>query len=564
MGSIRVWVYIVLLWCAVCVSMEEDVFIDPHDMVNPRRKILKEEGETPEEEKTLKINPKLPDIQPSISEDNTLLPDIEDIKKPADVKQDTPKECPNTDIGKHLLRSYVKSLLGHFELKRPSSGSQEYNMLLQLSVHDFEMLQKFVSEESKDLHTLHESAAILTDMIRSVSRSHLGTMGKISIWFEDKYGASIDAALKMVAVLLMASVFATLEMKLQMSWRQRFMKLIVLSFIVSIPMTWFELYKAEQIKQETVAMKDAPTECIKNNDSISENWLNAGFQFITSLVTLKEDKCQKYYEHVMIDPFLKVPPTKAVGVTFVRFFLSPLKDVGASLSSFIRELLIDLPLTLYPVAMAMVTVFLFLILFMTFGYSLRLPFFLSIEPSPYHAVTGGSSNQQAIEDNTKRLMEQMQTMQNALESRETQFTARMNDFERLQKTAIEYSAAINVPDAPMPTIPKVPAVSRQRTTTPISQESGDLVPLTVKPHDTKSPIPCSEAELESSTEDSERTINLPHGGQSPSRGRSSRLPLSKKNKTGEQLPTQISSAIDSSHTHVISPETVLSQETSSR
>lgn len=69
-------------------------------------------------------------------------------------------------------------------------------MLLQLSVHDFEMLQKFVSEESKDLHTLHESAAILADMIRSVSRSHLGTMGKISIWFEDKYGASIDAALK--------------------------------------------------------------------------------------------------------------------------------------------------------------------------------------------------------------------------------------------------------------------------------------------------------------------------------------------------------------------------------
>lgn len=563
MGSMRVWVFILLLWFAVCVSMEEDVFIDPHDMLNPRRKILKEEGEKPEEEKTPKINPKLLDIQPSISEDNTLPPDIENIKKPADVKQDTQKECLKTDVGKHLLRSYVKSLLAYFELKRPSSGSQEYNMLLQLSVHDFEMLQKFVSEESKDLHTLHESAVILTDMIRSVSRSHLGTMGKISIWFEDKYGASIDAALKMVAVLLMASVFATLEMKLQMSWRQRFMKLIVLSFIVSIPMTWFELYKAEQIKQETVAMKDAPAECLKN-DSISENWLNAGFQFITSMVTLKEDKCQKYYEYVMIDPFLKVPPTKAVGVTFVRFFLSPLKDVGASLSSFIRELLIDLPLTLYPVAMAMVTIFLFLILFMTFGYSLRLPFFLSIEPSPYHAVTGGSSNQQAIEDNTKRLMEQMRTMQNALESREAQFTARMNDFERLQKTAIEYSAAINVPDAPMPTIPKVPAVSRQQTTTPISQESGDVVPRTLKPHETKSPIPCSDAELESSTEDSERTINLPHAGQSPSRGRSSRLPLSKKNKTGEQLPTQISSAIDSSHTHVISPETVLSQETSSR
>lgn len=94
-------------------------------------------------------------------------------------------------------------------------------------------------------------------------------------------------------------------------------------------------------------------------------------------------------------------------MTFVRFFLSPLKDVGASLSTFIRELLIDLPVTLYPVALILVTVFLFLILFMTFGYSFKLPFFLSIEPSPYHGVTGGVSNQQTIEDNTKRLMEQV-------------------------------------------------------------------------------------------------------------------------------------------------------------
>jgi hypothetical protein len=47
----------------------------------------------------------------------------------------------------------------------------------------------------------------------------------------------------MLAVLLMASIFATLEMRLQMSWKQRFLKLIVLAFIVSIPMTWFELYK---------------------------------------------------------------------------------------------------------------------------------------------------------------------------------------------------------------------------------------------------------------------------------------------------------------------------------
>lgn len=82
-------------------------------MINILSLYIQEEGETPEEEKT----PKILDIQPSISEDNTLPPDIENIKKPADGKQDTPKECLKTDVGKRLLRSYVKSLLEHFELK---------------------------------------------------------------------------------------------------------------------------------------------------------------------------------------------------------------------------------------------------------------------------------------------------------------------------------------------------------------------------------------------------------------------------------------------------------------
>lgn len=56
---------------------------------------------------------------------------------------------------------------------------------------------------------------------------------------------------------------------------------------------YFELFfiQAEQIKQETVVMKDVFVECIKNNDLISENWFNVGFQFIISLVILKEDKC---------------------------------------------------------------------------------------------------------------------------------------------------------------------------------------------------------------------------------------------------------------------------------
>jgi hypothetical protein len=67
--------------------------------------------------------------------------------------------------------------------------------------------------------------------------------------------------------------------------------------------------KAEQIKQQTVAFKDAPVECVQN-DTVSDNWFGAASHMLTSIFTLKEDKCQKYYEHMMIDPIVKVPPTK--------------------------------------------------------------------------------------------------------------------------------------------------------------------------------------------------------------------------------------------------------------
>ena len=83
--------------------------------------------------------------------------------------------------------------------------------------------------------------------------------------------------------------------------------------------------------------------------------------------------------------------------------MSPLKDIGTAFSEFIRALLIDLPLALYPVAIGTLALFLFLFLFMWFGYSIRLPFFFSIEPCPRVAVGMSTDNTQAIEDVKKQV-----------------------------------------------------------------------------------------------------------------------------------------------------------------
>ena len=158
---------------------------------------------------------------------------------------------------------------------------------------------------------------------------------------------------------------------------------------------------------------------------------------------------------------------------------------------------------------------------------------------------------------THNFILQIETVQKTLESREAEFTARMNDFERLQKTAIEYSAAINVPDAPLPTIPlgaltQPITESRRQDVNRSFQESGsgDI------------PIPCSDAELESSNEDS-HIIDLPHARTPHSvRNRASKLPITQKNNLSVHTPTQVSSSSNLTQAQNLAPETVYSQETS--
>ena len=38
---LHIWILVLLYWRAVCGMAEEDYIIDPHDMINPRKPILK-------------------------------------------------------------------------------------------------------------------------------------------------------------------------------------------------------------------------------------------------------------------------------------------------------------------------------------------------------------------------------------------------------------------------------------------------------------------------------------------------------------------------------------------
>ncbi|XP_010150016.1 PREDICTED: chloride channel CLIC-like protein 1, partial [Eurypyga helias] len=70
--------------------------------------------------------------------------------------------------------------------------------------------------------------------------------------------------------------------------------------------------------------------------------------------TFRDDPCQKYYETLLVNPALLVPPTKALAVTLTTFVTEPLKHVGQGIGEFMKGLMKEMPFILQvPVLMMM-------------------------------------------------------------------------------------------------------------------------------------------------------------------------------------------------------------------
>ena len=48
-------------------------------------------------------------------------------------------------------------------------------------------------------------------------------------------------------LIALASVVSLIEIRLQIPWRRRVGQLIVLMFVISVPWTWYELYKVRKV-----------------------------------------------------------------------------------------------------------------------------------------------------------------------------------------------------------------------------------------------------------------------------------------------------------------------------
>ncbi|XP_070343061.1 chloride channel CLIC-like protein 1 isoform X2 [Equus asinus] len=104
-----------------------------------------------------------------------------------------------------------------------------------------------------------------------------------------------------------------------------------------------------QHQAEVAKMKPLDNVCVEKMD-----WTGSIWEWFRSSWTYKDDPCQKYYELVLVNPILLVPPTKALAVTFTNFVTEPLKYIGKGSGEFIRALMKEIPVILHvPVLITM-------------------------------------------------------------------------------------------------------------------------------------------------------------------------------------------------------------------
>ncbi|KAK5869854.1 hypothetical protein PBY51_024542 [Eleginops maclovinus] len=162
--------------------------------------------------------------------------------------------------------------------------------------------------------------------------------------FEDSFGVELDTVLKMgLFVLVIVAIICT-QLWSTVSWFMQFKRLFAVCFLVSIVWNWLYLYKIAFADHQRNQVKMENYE--KCTGLKKFDWSDSLKEFFRSTLTLQDDPCKKYYEVLLVNPILLVPPTKAIAVTITTVITEPLKHVGQGISEFLVALLKDLPITL--------------------------------------------------------------------------------------------------------------------------------------------------------------------------------------------------------------------------
>lgn len=352
---------VLVCWLSVAglAQQAEDDWIDPYDMLNydASTKTMRKPAEpanyhnVPTKRREYIRDSSQPEQTPCDREVADLQKQIEEQKKRIMLISQQPTCNP-------VFKRFLSRLLKEIQRVGLSSDSTDilYDAKIKLSRQAITEIQTLLDgEESWRTGALDNAISqILVDL-----RPHDYEAWK---WrFEDTFGVELDTVLKVgLCVLVMVAIICT-ELWSTVSWFMQFRRLFAVCFFVSIIWNWFYLYKIAFAEHQNnmAKMYGADEKCsgMKKID-----WSDSLREWFRSTWTLQDDPCKRYYEVVLVNPILLVPPTKAISVTITTFITEPLKHFGQGISEFLRALLKDLPITLQiPV---LITIVLAIVVFM--------------------------------------------------------------------------------------------------------------------------------------------------------------------------------------------------------
>ncbi|NWW35191.1 CLCC1 protein, partial [Panurus biarmicus] len=324
-----------LVLCAVMLigscKVQEDEWIDPTDMLNydaasgTMRRPYKPNYHDSEEKAV-----------------DTVSTETSHCSRVIDSLQHKIAECEKRNAKSHESRSfyifkrYLNKILneaGKLGLPEENVGHVHYDAEIILTRQTYLEILRFVSEEAWQPGALDEA---LSDIL--VNFKHHDDQA----WqwrFEDAFGidlynlfllSSVYFCLELVSLNIGVWSFGNSDSFWRITWRRA-----RVSLALSVQLA-FAQHQAEIAK-----MGHFDSVCVEKLD-----WRGTLFEWLRSTWTFQDDPCQKYYETLLVNPILLVPPTKALAITFTNFVTEPLKHVGQGIGEFIKALMKEIPLIL--------------------------------------------------------------------------------------------------------------------------------------------------------------------------------------------------------------------------
>ncbi|NXC42505.1 CLCC1 protein, partial [Penelope pileata] len=240
----------------------------------------------------------------------------------------------------YIFKRYLNKILneaGKLGLPEGNVGQVHYDAEVILTKQTYLEILRFLQEEAWQSGAVDDA---LSDILINFKHHDY------TAWhwrFEDSFGIDLYNMFMILLCLVCVVVIIATELWTRIHWFVQLKRILLISFLISFAWNWLYLYKLAfaQHQAEIAKMGQFDNVCAEKLD-----WRESLIEWLRSQWTLQDDPCQKYYETLLVNPVLLVPPTKALAITFTTFVTEPLKHVGQGIGEFIKALMKEIPLIL--------------------------------------------------------------------------------------------------------------------------------------------------------------------------------------------------------------------------